>query len=80
MSIILYLTSFVLGMFTPYDVPFLHTSGPIGIGITCFILVVVALTLISDFGFIESGTRYGLRRTWNGTQPSASLCRWFDLL
>ena len=56
---LLYLTSFVLGMFSPYDVPFLHSSGPIGIGLTCFILVVAALTLISDFGFIESGTRYG---------------------
>lgn len=57
--LLLYLTSFVLGMFTPYDVPFLHTSGPIGIGLTAFILVVAALTLISDFGFIESGSRYG---------------------
>ena len=56
---LLYLTSFVLGLFSPYDVPFLHSSGPIGIGLTCFILVVAALTLISDFGFIESGTRYG---------------------
>ena len=55
----LYLTSFVLGLFTPYDVPFLHSSGPIGIGVTAVILVVAALTLISDFGFIESGTRYG---------------------
>ena len=54
-----YLTSFVLQLVSPYDVPFLHSSGPIGIGITCFILVVAALTLISDFGFIESGTRYG---------------------
>jgi len=56
---LLYLTSFVLGFFTPYDVPFLHSAGAIGIGLTAFILVVAALTLISDFGFIESGTRYG---------------------
>ena len=55
----LYLTSFVLQVFSGYDVPFLHSSGPIGIGVTTFILVVAALTLISDFGFIESGTRYG---------------------
>ena len=55
----LYLTSFVLQLFTPYDVPFLHSSGPIGIGVTAAILVVAALTLISDFGFIESGSRYG---------------------
>jgi uncharacterized YccA/Bax inhibitor family protein len=57
--VFLYLTSFVLRLFSGYDVPFLHSSGPIGIGVTAFILVVAALTLISDFGFIESGTRYG---------------------
>ena len=55
----LYLASFILQVFSGYDVPFLHSSGPIGIGVTAFILVVAALTLISDFGFIESGTRYG---------------------
>ena len=55
----LYLTSFILQVFSGYDVPFLHSSGPIGIGVTAFILVVAALTLISDFGFIESGTRSG---------------------
>ena len=55
----LYLTSFFLSMFTGFDVPFLHSSGPIGIAVTAFILVVAALTLISDFGFIESGSKYG---------------------
>jgi len=55
----LYLTSFLLNLFTGYSVPFLHSSGPIGIAVTAFILVVASLTLISDFGFIESGTRYG---------------------
>ena len=55
----LYLTSFFLSVFTGYDVPFLHSTGPVGIAVTAFILVVAALTLISDFGFIESGTRYG---------------------
>lgn len=55
----LYLISLVLRMFSGFDVPFLHSSGPIGIGVTAFILVIAALTLISDFGFIESGVRYG---------------------
>ena len=57
--VFLYLTSFFLSLFTGYDVPFLHSTGPIGIAVTTFILIVAALTLISDFGFIESGTRYG---------------------
>ena len=55
----LYLTSFILQMFSGYDVPFLHSSGPIGIGLTLFILVVASLTLISDFGFIEAGVNSG---------------------
>lgn len=55
----LYLTSFILAIFSGYSVPFLHSTGPIGIAVTTFILVVAALTLITDFGFIESGTRYG---------------------
>ncbi len=55
----LYLTSYLLRFLTGMDVPFLHTSGPIGIGLTAFILVIASLTLISDFGFIESGSRYG---------------------
>ncbi|MDA8639221.1 Bax inhibitor-1/YccA family protein [Candidatus Poseidonia alphae] len=55
----LYMTSFVLSMFSGYDVPFLHSSGPIGIGLTLFILVVASLTLISDFGFIEAGVKNG---------------------
>ena len=61
-----------LGIFTGYSVPFLHSAGPIGIGVTAFILVVAALTLISDFGFIESGSRYDctkehgmVRRLWH---------------
>ena len=57
--IFLYMTSFVLGMFSGYDVPFLHSSGPIGIGLTLFILIVASLTLISDFGFIEAGVKNG---------------------
>ena len=55
----LYMTSIILNMFSGYDVPFLHSSGPIGIGLTLFILVVASLTLISDFGFIEAGVKSG---------------------
>jgi uncharacterized YccA/Bax inhibitor family protein len=49
---------FSIMMFTPFQVPYLHSSGPIGIGITVFILCIAALSLISDFGFIESGVRW----------------------
>ena len=55
---LLYLVSIFFSMFTAYEVPFLHSSGPIGIGLTIFILSIAALSLISDFGFIESGVKW----------------------
>ena len=39
------------------QVPFLHSSGPIGIGLTLFILAVAALNLVLDFNFIENGIK-----------------------
>ena len=54
----LYLVSIMFYFFTPFQVPYLHSSGPIGIGITVFILCIAALSLISDFGFIESGVKW----------------------
>ena len=51
----LYMVSFVLSLFTSISVPFLHSSGPIGILVTLFILGVASLNLILDFHFIERG-------------------------
>ena len=53
----LYLISIIFYFLTPFQIPFLHSSGPIGIGLTIFILSIAALSLISDFGFIESGVK-----------------------
>jgi len=50
---ILYLISFVFSITTSYEMPLLHSSSPWGIAFTVFILVVAALNLIMDFGFIE---------------------------
>ena len=54
---LMYGVSILFTLFTPFEIPYLHTSGPIGIGITLFILTIAALSLISDFGFIESGVK-----------------------
>ncbi len=54
----LYLVSIFFTLLTPFEVPFIHSSGPLGIGITVFILCIAALSLISDFGFIESGVKW----------------------
>ncbi|MDE0557899.1 MAG: Bax inhibitor-1/YccA family protein [Candidatus Poseidoniaceae archaeon] len=50
---LLYVISFVISFATPYEMPLLHSSSLMGIGLTVFILVVAALNLIMDFGFIE---------------------------
>jgi len=50
---VLYLVNIVFGM------PFLHDSGPIGIGISLVIVVVAALNLVLDFDFIEEGSKRG---------------------
>jgi uncharacterized YccA/Bax inhibitor family protein len=51
---LVYLTSFILGFFG-ISIPYLHSTGPIGIGISLFIVVIAALNLVLDFDFIEYG-------------------------
>lgn len=51
---LVYLVSIVLGFFH-VSVPFIHSSGPIGIGFSLFVVVIAALNLVLDFDFIESG-------------------------
>ena len=54
----IYLFNFILG-FMGTSVPFLHSNGPIGIGISLIFTGVAALFLILDFAVIENGVRYG---------------------
>jgi uncharacterized YccA/Bax inhibitor family protein len=54
----LYVVSIIFSLFTSYEIPFVHSSGPIGIGFTIFVLSIAALSLITDFGFIESGVKW----------------------
>lgn len=51
---LLYLLSWVLRMFG-VQMPFLHDSGLLGIGISMVIVVIAALNLVLDFDFIEQG-------------------------
>ena len=55
---VLYLFSWILSMFG-VSMPFLHDSGPIGILVSLFIVVVAALNLVLDFDFIERGAESG---------------------
>ena len=64
---IIYVFNFVLVMFGT-TVPFLHSSGPIGIGISVIFLTVASLFLIIDFAMIENGVKYGAPKNmeWYG--------------
>ncbi|MBD3391024.1 MAG: hypothetical protein GF418_03120 [Chitinivibrionales bacterium] len=55
---LVYMASFILGFFG-VRMPFLHSSGPLGIGISLVIVVVAALNLVLDFDFIEQGAEQG---------------------
>jgi uncharacterized YccA/Bax inhibitor family protein len=64
---IVYVFNFALVMFGT-TVPFLHSSGPIGIGISVIFLTVASLFLIIDFAMIENGVKYGAPKNmeWYG--------------
>ena len=65
--VLLYVVSMVARLFGA-EVPLLHDSGPLGIGISLFIVGVAALNLILDFDFIERGAQAGAdkRLEWYG--------------
>jgi uncharacterized YccA/Bax inhibitor family protein len=53
-----YLASWILSFFGIH-IPYIHGSGPIGIGFSLFVVVVAALNLVLDFDFIEKGAEHG---------------------
>jgi uncharacterized YccA/Bax inhibitor family protein len=52
---VFYLITMVLRMFG-VNMPFMHDSSPLGIGLSLFIVVIAALNLIMDFDMIEKGS------------------------
>ena len=55
---LVYLISWI-GHFVGFTVPFIHESGPLGIGITVVIIGVAALNLLLDFDNFEKGEEAG---------------------
>ncbi len=53
-----YLLTFILGIFG-IGVPYIHGSGPIGIGFSLLVIGLGALMLASDFDYIERGVENG---------------------
>ena len=62
-----YMLNLVMSLFGT-GIPFLHSSGPIGIGISILFTGVAALFLIIDFGMIENGVKFGAPKNmeWYG--------------
>lgn len=56
--LIVYLASFLLNFFGA-SVPYLHSSGPMGILISLVIVVIASLNLLLDFSFIEESAQKG---------------------
>jgi uncharacterized YccA/Bax inhibitor family protein len=64
---LVYLVDIVASMFSTH-LPFIHESGPIGIGFSVVVVIIAALNLILDFDFIEQGVRQQVPRymEWYG--------------
>jgi uncharacterized YccA/Bax inhibitor family protein len=55
---LVYMVNMVMGFFGA-SIPFLHSSGPVGIGISVVIVIIAALNLVLDFDFIENASEQG---------------------
>lgn len=56
---LVYMLTWVLGFFG-ISIPYLHSTGPIGIGISIVIIGIAALNLLLDFDFFERGEEAGM--------------------
>ncbi len=55
---VIYLVTWLLSFFNVH-VPYIHDSGPLGIGFSVVVVVIAALNLVLDFDFIEKGSQQG---------------------
>lgn len=55
---LVYLLTWILGFFG-INMPFIHDTGMMGIGISAFIIVIACMNLLLDFDNFERGEKYG---------------------
>ena len=55
---LIYIISIIMSLFG-VRVPFIHDSGPIGIGFSIVVVIIASLNLVLDFDFIETGAERG---------------------
>lgn len=56
--VLIYVATIALGFFG-IKIPYIHESGPIGIGFSLVVVVIASLNLVLDFDFIETGVEAG---------------------
>lgn len=59
--LLIYLATFVMRLFGG-DMPFIHGTGPVGIGFSLVVVVLAALNLTLDFDFVDRAERAGAPR------------------
>ncbi|MCC6284112.1 MAG: Bax inhibitor-1/YccA family protein [Phycisphaerales bacterium] len=55
-----YIASMLLRLITGTSIPFIHQTGPIGIGFSAFVVVLASINLLMAFQTVEDGARAGL--------------------
>jgi uncharacterized YccA/Bax inhibitor family protein len=55
----IYMVSFILAIATPYQIPYIHGNGIVGIGFSLVVIGIASLTFVMDFDFIEKGVEQG---------------------
>ena len=66
---IVYLVSILINLFgSGEQVMMIHSSGPVGIGFSLFVVGIASLNLVLDFDFIEEGAEQGMPKymEWYG--------------
>ena len=66
---IVYLISILINLFgSGEEVMMIHSSGPVGIGFSLFVVGIASLNLVLDFDFIEEGAEQGMPKymEWYG--------------
>jgi uncharacterized YccA/Bax inhibitor family protein len=73
-----YFASMILSFFGIH-IPYIHQSGPIGIGFSLVVVVIAALNLVLDFEFIETGVAHGAPKymEWYGGFGLLTTLVWF---
>lgn len=77
---LVYLVTFVLSLFGVY-IPYIHSGGPIGIGVSLLVVFIAASNLLLDFDFINNSSRYGAPKymEWYGAFATLVTLVWMYL-